>query len=182
MNGFQRKLALFEDGFARNPTLLYFQSCQEMLKDVTERRKHFSNYRKYLETLQQQFTTRFQNLVALQPRLALFTEPLAPVPIQQPPDAQLQLCELQSLPFFQTKRNEPAISFWKLVPATRFPALRDFALSMASMFGSTYLCEKAFFIMTYRVLFVNRGSHSWLTERLIFIPAAIILRRGFSYR
>ena len=72
MNGFQRKLALFEDGFARNPTLLYFQSCQEMLKDVTERRKHFSKYRKYLETLQQQFTTRFQNLVALQPRLALY--------------------------------------------------------------------------------------------------------------
>ena len=111
MNGFQRKLALFKDSFARNPTLLHFPSCQEMLKDVPERRKYFSKYRKDLETLQQQFTTRFQDLVALQPRLALFTDPLAAVPSQHPPDLQLELCELQSDPFFQTKRNEPAISF-----------------------------------------------------------------------
>ena len=97
-------------------TRLRIPSCQEVLKDVPERGKHFSKYRKDLKTLQQQFTTRFQDLVALQPRLTLFTDPLAAVPSQQPPDLQIELCALQSDPSFQAKRNEPAISFWKLVP------------------------------------------------------------------
>ena len=107
------------------------------------------SYRKYLETLQQQFTTRFQNLVALQPRLALFTEPLAPVPIQQPPDAQLQLCELQSLPFFQTKRNEPAISFWKLVP--RDPVSRSQGFPLQACLEAHIYVRRLFHYETHQI-------------------------------
>ena len=122
MNGFQANCPLS----ALRVTRLRFPSCQGVLKDVPERGKHFSKYRKDLETLQQQFTTRFQDLVALQPRLALSTDPLAAVPSEQPPDLQIELCALQSDPSFQAKRNEPAISFWKLVPRDQVSGILPF--------------------------------------------------------
>uniref|UniRef100_A0A673LB00 DUF4371 domain-containing protein n=1 Tax=Sinocyclocheilus rhinocerous TaxID=307959 RepID=A0A673LB00_9TELE len=56
--------------------------------------------------------------------------------------SSLELCELQSDPFFQAKRNERGLEFWKLLPESCFP-LRDFALLMHSMFGSTYICESS---------------------------------------
>uniref|UniRef100_A0A3Q3FDJ6 SPIN-DOC-like zinc-finger domain-containing protein n=1 Tax=Labrus bergylta TaxID=56723 RepID=A0A3Q3FDJ6_9LABR len=54
--------------------------------------------------------------------------------------SQVQIEKLQ--PFFQAKRQERGISFWRLLPESRFPLLRDFALSTAGIFGSTYICEK----------------------------------------
>ena len=125
INGFQRKLSLIS--FARYPTSL--PKLSEVLKDVPERGKHFSKYKKDLETLQQQFTTRFQDLVALQPRLTLFTDPLAAVPSQQPPDSQIELC---------------ASSNFVLEAGTPRPGFQVAGISIASVFGSTYLCEKAF--------------------------------------
>ncbi|KAK0155360.1 hypothetical protein N1851_002317 [Merluccius polli] len=51
--------------------------------------------------------------------------------------------------FFQAKRNERGISFWRLLPEARFPLLKDFALSMSSMFGRTYICESSFSTMKH---------------------------------
>ena len=48
---------------------------------------------------------------------------------------QLQLCELQ---FWK---------FWKLVSKNKFHELKDFALKMHSMFGSTYVCKSTFSTM-----------------------------------
>ena len=36
------------------------------------------------------------------------------------------------------------ISFGRLLPEACFPLLGDFAISMASMFGSNYICENCF--------------------------------------
>ena len=42
------------------------------------------------------------------------------------------------------RQNEP---FWKLVSNKHFPVLRDFALRMLSILGSTYIFENTFYVM-----------------------------------
>ena len=48
------------------------------------------------------------------------------------PEFQLELCDLQSDSFLQSKKNERSEAFWKLVSNEHFPVLRDFALRMLS--------------------------------------------------
>ena len=84
--------------------------------------------------------------------------------IKQPPELQLKLCKLQSDPIFQARHNERGISFWKLLPKSRFPLLRDFALSMASMFGSTYICESSFSTMKH----IKSKERNRLTDETLF--------------
>ena len=74
---------------------------------------------------------------------------------------QLELCELQAGPFQLSKKNERYDVFWKLVSKEQFPCLRDFALKMCSMFGSTYTCESIFSCMKG-----NRMSDETLDARL----------------
>ncbi|XP_022172085.1 general transcription factor II-I repeat domain-containing protein 2-like [Myzus persicae] len=62
---------------------------------------------------------------------------------KQDPSLQLELCELQTDPFLSAKEID--VSFWKTLPVEKYPILRDFALKMLSMFGTTYiLCECTF--------------------------------------
>jgi predicted SprT family Zn-dependent metalloprotease len=69
----------------------------------------------------------------------------------QLPELQLELCELHSDPFLLTKKNENLKSFWKLICKDRFPNLRDLALTLHSVFGSTYeyTCECTFSTMRH---------------------------------
>ncbi|KAK7134501.1 hypothetical protein R3I93_017809 [Phoxinus phoxinus] len=150
MNAFRCKLELFKEGFSSNrQNFAHFPACEEMRRDVPECENIFHKYRADIETLQQQFKCRFHDFHAMQPRIALFTDPLSATVSEQPSELQLELCEIQSDPFFQAKRSERGVSFWRLLPESRFPLLRDFALSMASMFGSTYICESNFSTMKH---------------------------------
>ena len=62
-------------------------------------------------------------------------------------DFLLELCELQCDPFLLLRKNETQKRFWKLVSKDKFPILKDFALKMYSMCGSTYMCESTFSAM-----------------------------------
>ncbi|KAK1891779.1 General transcription factor II-I repeat domain containing protein 2A [Dissostichus eleginoides] len=116
MNAFVTKLTLFKDGFSADPpNLAHFPSCEEMRKDAPECEKTLPKYRADIETLQQQFKKRFQDFHTMQPRIELFTNPLSAAIIEQPPELQLEMCELQSDPFL-AKRQERGISFWRLLP------------------------------------------------------------------
>ncbi|KAK1893986.1 General transcription factor II-I repeat domain containing protein 2A [Dissostichus eleginoides] len=139
-----------------------------MRKDAPECEKTLPKYRADIETLQQQFKKRFQDFHTMQPRIELFTNPLSAAIIEQPPKLQLEMCELQSDPFL-AKRQERGISFWRLLPESRFPLLRDFALSMASMFGSTYICESNFSMMKH----IKSRERNRLTDETLNIVTAI---------
>lgn len=165
IRAFQRKLDLFRDYFSSaSPNLALFPFCEEMRKDVPECEKLFPKYRTDIETLQKQFSERFQDFHAMQPRVALFTDPISAAVSEQPVELQLELCELQSDPFFQSRRNKKGISFWRLLPESRFPLLRDFSLSMASMFGSTYICETGFSTMKH----IKSKGRNRLTDETLF--------------
>uniref|UniRef100_A0A3P8TK50 HAT C-terminal dimerisation domain-containing protein n=1 Tax=Amphiprion percula TaxID=161767 RepID=A0A3P8TK50_AMPPE len=153
MNAFRRKLELLRDGFSSvSPNLAHFPSCEEMCTDVPACEKIFPMYRADTETLLQQFTTS-----------CAVHSILSAVVNEQPAELQLELSELRSDPFFQSPRNEKEISFWSLLPESRFPLLRDFSLSMASMFGSTYICESSFSTMKH----INSKERNRLTDETI---------------
>uniref|UniRef100_G3NBB9 SPIN-DOC-like zinc-finger domain-containing protein n=1 Tax=Gasterosteus aculeatus TaxID=69293 RepID=G3NBB9_GASAC len=143
INAFQRKLDLF----SHLPNLTYFPACEEMGKSVPECEGVLHKYKTDIEKLQEQFKHSFLDFHAMQPQIALFVDPLSAAVSEQPSELQLELCDLQSDPFFQARCNEKGITFWGLLPECRFPLLRDFALSMTSMFGSTYICESSFSTM-----------------------------------
>lgn len=165
MTAFQRKLGLFIDGFSSpRVNLAHFPACDEIRKASPRSEKQIQKYKADLEKLQEQFNDRFQDFHEMQPRIALFTDPLSAVVSAQPSELQLELCELQADPFFQAKRNERGISFWRLLPEARFPRLRDFALSMASMFGSTYICESSFSTMKH----IKSKERNRLTDDTLF--------------
>ncbi|VVC26769.1 Hypothetical protein CINCED_3A000256, partial [Cinara cedri] len=52
-------------------------------------------------------------------------------------DAVIQLCELQTDPLLSTKKID--VYFWKKLSVVKYPLLREFALKMLSMFGTTYI-------------------------------------------
>ena len=60
---------------------------------------------------------------------------------------QLELCELQSDQFLLSKKQEKPENFWKFVSQERFLILKNAALRLFSMFGSTYMCKCAFSAM-----------------------------------
>uniref|UniRef100_A0A2H8TM48 SCAN domain-containing protein 3 n=2 Tax=Melanaphis sacchari TaxID=742174 RepID=A0A2H8TM48_9HEMI len=62
---------------------------------------------------------------------------------KQDAELQLELCELQTDPSLLSTK-EIDISFWKKLPTLKYPLLREFALKMLSMFGTTYICECTF--------------------------------------
>lgn len=141
---------LFIEGFsAPHANLAHFPACAEMCKDNPECENQIQKYKADIEKLQEQFNDCFQDFHDMQPRIALFTDPLFAAVSAQPSELQLDLCELQADPFFQAKCDERGVSFWRLLPEARFPHLRDFALSVASMFGSTYICESSFSTMKH---------------------------------
>lgn len=165
MNAFQRKLNLFHNGFSSDPVnLTHFPACEEMRKDAPESESFFAKYKKEIESLQEQFKIRFQDFHDMQPRIDLFADPLSAAVSEQPGEMQLELCELQYDPFFQARRNERGLEFWKLLPESRFPLLRDFALLMLSMFGSTYICESSFSTMKH----IKSKERNRLTDDTLF--------------
>ena len=99
-----------------------------------------------LGKLLMQFSERFSDFSDMRSQLILFNNPIKCISEQE--DAiQLELRDLQSDPFFQS-RLEVGIDFWKLVPREKFPAFGDFSLGVISMFGSTYICECIFSTLT----------------------------------
>uniref|UniRef100_A0A3Q3EJT1 SPIN-DOC-like zinc-finger domain-containing protein n=1 Tax=Labrus bergylta TaxID=56723 RepID=A0A3Q3EJT1_9LABR len=140
VNAFQSKLTLFKEDFSSDrPNLAHLRSVEQMCKDI--------------EKLQQQFKNRFQDFYTMKPRIVLFTDPLSAAVSAQPPELQLQLCELQSDPFFQAKRQERGISFWRLLPESRFPLLRDFALSTSNFSNMKHIKSKERNRLTDETLF-----------------------------
>ena len=90
-----------------------------------------------IEALSHEFENRFKDFDRLKPNLYLYNN-LMEVDVEtQQPEFQLELCELQCDPFLLSRKNGTPKRFLKLVSKDKFPKLKDFALKMHSMFGST---------------------------------------------
>jgi len=75
---------------------------------------------------------------------------------------QLEICDLQADPFLSS-RSKTGVDFWKVVHQERFPNLCSLALRLTSMFGSAYICERAFSTMKI----VKSTFRSRITDKLL---------------
>jgi len=78
----------------------------------------------------------------MHPQINLFNNSMAVEIEKQDAALQLQLCELQTDPLLSTKEID--VSFWKKLSVVKYPLLRELALKILSMFGTTYICECIF--------------------------------------
>ena len=141
---FQKKLRLFASCL-KNNDLSHFDSLHALLVDDYE--VECSRFVEDIEALSCEFENRFRDFDRLKPNLHLYNNPMEVNVETQQPEFQLELCELQCNQFLLSRKNETQECFWKLVSKDRFPKLKDFALKMHSMFGSTYVCESTFSTM-----------------------------------
>ena len=141
---FKIKLHLFATCL-KNNDLSHFDSLHELLADDVE--VECSRFVEDIEALSHEFENRFQDFDRLKPNLYLYNNPMDVNVETQLPEFQLELCELQCDPFLLSRKNEIQERFWKLVSKDKFPKLKNFALKMHSMFGSTYVCESTFSTM-----------------------------------
>ena len=100
-----------------------------------------------LDNVSREFYDKFAEFDSMKKQFELFSNPMEIEIVRQAYEFQLELCNLQSNLFLQSKKNERNKAFWKLVSNEHFPVLRDFALRVFSIFGSTYICESTFSVM-----------------------------------
>ena len=107
------------------------------------------------------------------------------VPSQQPPDLQIELCALQSHPSFQAKRNEPAISFWKLVP--RDPVSRSQGFPLQACLEAHIYVRRLFHYETHQIKIEKHDDNLFhlmqiaLTNIEIDIPRIVCNSRSHSW-
>ena len=144
VEGFRSKLVLFTNCLQNN-NLAHFPSCSVIKEEYSN--ADFTQFVSNITSLSEEFQNRFQDFEKLKSPLALYNNPMQVSVAMQPSEFQLELCELQSDQFLLSKSREKPENFWKFVSQERFPILKNAALKLFSMFGSTYICECAFSAM-----------------------------------
>ena len=146
IKGFRKKLVLFKASLQKNDAS-HFPSCCELIGAGTK--IDFCAFSAKIGEILMSFNCRFADFDLLKTKLGLFNNPMEVDIESQASCFQLELCELQADPFLLSKKNERYDVFLKLISKEKFPCLRDFALKMCSMFGSTYICEIIFSCMKW---------------------------------
>lgn len=144
ISAFRTKLMLLKLNLLQNE-LTNFECCHELFQEVKESKTilDFNRFIPKIETLIENFNRRYQELNELNSSFLLFNTPLSVDFRDADVHYQLELSELQS-DLYLASRTEVGVPFFKLLDKERFPNLRDLGLKIASMFGSTYICEKSF--------------------------------------
>ncbi|XP_018562834.1 general transcription factor II-I repeat domain-containing protein 2A-like [Anoplophora glabripennis] len=134
INGFRNKLNVFKHDLEKN-NLTHFPSCLQLAEEFnSEENIEFSCCSSQIQQVIDEFNTRFKKIESLKSSVLLYNNPLGATIEDQPPDLQLELCDLQADMFLIT-RQEMGPEFFKLLSKEKYPNLRDFGLKMTSMFG-----------------------------------------------
>lgn len=108
--------------------------------------------KKYVDALHAMitdFSHRFGDFKAQEAELQIFSAPFSFDAERAPENMQMEIIELQCDSELREKfNNHTLLDFYsKFISNTRFPVLRRHALFVASLFGSTYICEQLFSTM-----------------------------------
>lgn len=101
-----------------------------------------------LDMLIEDFNRRFSQFDDLKMSINLFSDPFNIDITSVEPKYQMELCDLQADPFIASS-GATGMQVFKHLDKEKYPKMRDFGLQIISMFGSTYICERAFSDMKY---------------------------------
>ncbi|CAI6366273.1 unnamed protein product [Macrosiphum euphorbiae] len=103
-------------------------------------------YAEAISDLKHQFKLRFSDFKANETYFNLFSIPFS-LPVEDVPEnMQIEIIDLQNNKVLKEKYNyvELSIFYSKYINTETYPNLRNNALRMMSLFGSTYTCEHIF--------------------------------------
>ncbi|XP_049457624.1 EPM2A-interacting protein 1-like [Epinephelus fuscoguttatus] len=101
-----------------------------------------------IKKLREEFDHCFTDFRDHKKSFNLFQNPFSCVPEEEPAEMQFELIDLQeSSEARAAYRDKNLIEFYKGLSPSTYPALRQHAVRMVSLFGSTYICEKTFSTM-----------------------------------
>jgi len=139
VKSFENKLSLWEHHLREGNTV-HFPILTENSPHSTEA------YADELNVLQKSFRERFLDFRANENLISVFATPFDFDAAKAPHDLQMELLEIQCMDDLKVKYNSmPLLEFYRThVTSKNFPNLRKHAINLASLFGSTYLCEQFF--------------------------------------
>lgn len=124
--------------------LHHFPTCQKYFP------KHSGDYSFYankIQSLRNIFASRFADFKKMKNEFRLFSDPFSCNVDEVDPDIQLELIDLQSSDHLRNKFKESDLeNFYQCLPKDSYPNLIEKAAYIASLFGSTYICEQSFSI------------------------------------
>ena len=139
VSAFEMKLRLWETQL-RNANYVHFPTLTENEPASPD------TYVAFVELLRREFADRFTDIRAHSGQLMLFSNPFQVEADGAPEAVQMELIELQcSAALKATFKEVPLVEFYRMhLPTEQFPALIKHATIIASLFGSTYVCEQLF--------------------------------------
>lgn len=144
LQGLQLKFQLFQSHL-ESGNLVHFPTC---LLFQREYQCDFSRYHEYCQTLQAEFKIRFQDFREKKDLFNFMSNPFSCTVQDIPAEYQLEVIDLQcSSELKLAFKEENILTFFKSLCPNKFGKIKDLALQLFSMFGSTYLCEQTFSIM-----------------------------------
>lgn len=171
INSFQRKLIVLKNHLVQHS--FHFFPCCQILAEEHDVEIDFKQHIHILESVINQFETRFSDIGTLRDDLILFENPLT-VPIEeQKLEFQEELCNLQT-DISLKARPEKGIEFFKILKQSSYRLLIDFSLRIFSMFGSTYLCETSFSKMKFTKTSKRSSLHDASLSSLMLVSTSNI--------
>jgi hypothetical protein len=100
------------------------------------------------DVLKKELSRRFADFDEVKEDMDIFYKPrtVDTIQMKRNKDLQLELIQLQKDPTLKNS-DKNGIDVWKLMSEEKYPKLRNFAMKMHSMFGSTYICECTFSLL-----------------------------------
>ncbi|KAJ8381131.1 hypothetical protein SKAU_G00019090 [Synaphobranchus kaupii] len=150
MKAFCVKLRLFETQL-RNFNVAHFPTLSE-IKCAFPKANVSAKKGKYVSvitSLMTEFSQRFQDFSVIEKEIKLFSTPFLMDAEEVEESLQLELIEMQCDDSLKNQHQLLSLpDFYRSLENAKFPLMRRHAKRMMSLFGSTYICEQTFSLLT----------------------------------
>ena len=151
LKAFCLKLRLFETQLINFINVVHFPTLAEVKSafpnDNLSAKK--SKYASVVKALLTEFDRRLQEFSVIENKIKLFSTPFLMDAQEVEESLQLELIEMQCDSSLRNQHHLLSLSdFYRSLERTRFPLMIRNAKQMMSLFGSTYICEQTFSLLT----------------------------------
>uniref|UniRef100_H2ZY15 SPIN-DOC-like zinc-finger domain-containing protein n=1 Tax=Latimeria chalumnae TaxID=7897 RepID=H2ZY15_LATCH len=144
IKAFERRIKLLQKHLSKG-NFTHFSAYKELSVKLQEAGGILPRF-----TSKEEFERRFQDFQSHENELILFADPFSFDIVCAPGNMQLELIELQESSQFKAEyQSQNLAQFCANLPAASFLHLRAHVLRIASLFGSTYVCEKTFSLLNH---------------------------------
>lgn len=150
MKAFCVKLNLFETQL-RNFNVVHFPTLSEIRTAYPQANLSAKKgkYVSVITCLRTEFRQRFQDFSVIEKELKLFATPFLVDAEEVEEHLQLELIEMQCDDCLKNQHQQLSLpEFYRSLEKEKFPLMRRHAKRTISLFGSTYVCEQTFSLLT----------------------------------